>query len=360
MLLATGGLTGSQWDDVMFHLARWLVRHLDDSRLVIWIAERGGQLHNSWQWLIEHELDRFASLERDGKTSELTEIRLHAPKAIPGPLMRTLWHLLLSGRVISPWYAPDLYCWKDRLKREGLTTTLRLELRDLLAPKVALKKPFRWGDDDSKSIDEPVRIRQLVDWELVLATGHVHSALRDADELWTSALPLLLEDFQLLLRDALDLLRELGEADAYSDRSHWDLPSVTPHWQNRGFHDWVSLIELLRDAWLALHANDGVHSTRIAQSWFELPYPTFKRLALFAASQDGCISPEQWVDWLLTDSAWWLWATDTGREVFRLFVLQARQLAADAQERLEAAILAGPPRAMYRDDLEPDRDGRSW
>lgn len=355
MLLATGGLTGSQWDEVMFHLARWLVRHLDDPRLVIWIAERGGQLHNSWQWLIEHELDRFASLERDGKTSELTEIRLHAPKAIPGPLMRTLWHLLLSGRVKSPWYAPDLYCWKDRLKREGLTTTLRLELRDLLAPKVALKKPFRWGDDDSKSIDEPVRIRQLVDWELVLATGHVHSALRDADELWTSALPLLLEDFQLLLRDALDLLRELGEADAYSDRSHWDLPSVTPHWQNRGFHDWVILIELLRDAWLALHANDGVHSTRIAQSWFELPYPTFKRLALFAASQDGCISPEQWVDWLLTDSAWWLWATDTGREVFRLFVLQARQLAADAQERLEAAILAGPPRAMYRDDLEPDR-----
>lgn len=356
MLLASGGITGSQWDDVMFHLARWLVRHLDDPRLIIWIAERGGQMHDRWPWLIEHELDRFAALELDGKASAQDEILLHAPKAIPGPLMRTLWRLLLSGRVKSPWRDPDLYRWQGRLKREGLTTTLRLELRELLAPKVVLKKPFRWSDDDSSSTDEPSRIKQLVDWELVLAADHVHSTLRDlADEPWKSALPHLLEDFQQLLRDALDLLRELGEADDRSDRSHWDLSSITPHWQNRGFRDWVSLIELLRDAWLAVRTNDSARATRIAQTWFELPYPTFKRLALFAASHDDCIPPERWVDWLLTEGAWWLWSTDTGREVFRLFVLQGRHLTGVTQDRLEAAILAGPPREMYRDDLEAER-----
>lgn len=270
--------------------------------------------------------------------------------------MRTLWRLLLSGRVKSPWRAPDLYRWQDRLKREGLTTTLRLELRELLAPKVVLKKPFRWSDDDSSSTDGPSRIKQLVDWELVLAADHVHSTLRDlADEPWKSALPHLLEDFQQLLRDALDLLRELGEADDRSDRSHWDLSSITPHWQNRGFRDWVSLIELLRDAWLAVSMDDSARATRIAQGWCELPYPTFKRLALFAASHDDCIQPERWVDWLLAEGAWWLWSTDTGREVFRLFVLQGRHLAGVAQDRLEAAILAGPPREMYRDDLEAER-----
>ncbi|MCV5163805.1 hypothetical protein OFB65_26000, partial [Escherichia coli] len=87
----------------------------------------------------------------------------------------------------------------------------------------------------------------------------------------------------------LDLLRELGESDDRHDRSHWDLPSITPHWQNRGFRDWVSLIELLRDSWLAVRAKDSDQASRIAQNWFELPYPTFKRLALFAASQDNCI-----------------------------------------------------------------------
>ena len=355
MLLASGGTSGSQWDDVMFHLARWLVRHLDDPRLIIWIAERGGQMHERWLWLIEHELDRFAALERDGKTSERDEILLHAPKAIPGPLMRTLWRLLLSDRVKSPWREADMYRWQGRLEREGLTATLRLELRELLAPKVVLKKPFRWGDDDSSSADEPSRIKQLVGWELVLAADHVYSTLRDlADEPWKSALPHLLEDFQQLLRDALDLLQELGEADDRSDRSHWDLPSITPHWQNRGFRDWVSLIELLRDAWLAVRSNDSPRATRIALSWFELPYPTFKRLALFASSQDGCIRPEQWVDWLLADGAWWLWSPDTGREVFRLFVLQGRHLTGTAQGRLEDAILAGPPREMYSDALKEE------
>ena len=118
----------------------------------------------------------------------------------------------------------------------------------------------------------------------------------------------------------------------------------------------MSLIELLRDAWLTVYTTDRSRATRIAQAWFELPYPTFKRLALFAASQDDCISPEQWVDWLLADETWWLWSTQTRREVFRLFFLQGRRLAEADKKRLESAILVGPPRAMYRTDLALD----SW
>jgi len=355
MRLVAGAVAGTQWDDVMSQLARWLVRHLNDPRVVLWIAARGGQPHEQWIWQIEHRLDELAQLERDGKTSDLDDIRAHAPNAIPGPLMRTLWRLLLSGRVRSPWRDHDLYRWISRLKREGLTATLRLELRELLSPRVRLSKPFRWGEEP-ESTDEPKRLRHLVDWELVLAADHVHSALRDlADARWQAALPALLDDMQLLLRDALDLLRELGEADERSDRSHWDLPSISSHRQNRGFRDWVSLIELLREAWSAMRSADSARAARVAAAWFELPYPTFKRLALFAASQEGCIAPEHWVEWLLADRAWWLWAVDTRREVFRLLVLQGSRLKPASQERLESAILAGPPREMDRDDLELDR-----
>lgn len=356
MRLVSGVSAETQWDDVMSHLAHWLVRHLDDPRLVIWIAERGGQLHDRWPWVIEQELNRFAGLERDGKTSELDEIRLHAPKTIPSTLMRTLWRLLLSGRVKSPGHDNDLYRWKKRLECDGLTTILRLELRELLAPKVLLKKPFRGSDADSSSVDEPTRIRQLVDWELVLTADHVHSDLRDfSDEHWTSARPLLLDDFQQLLRDALDLLHELGEADERSDRSFWDLPSITPHSQNRGFRDWVSLIELLRDAWLAVRANDSARATWIAQNWFDLPYPTFKRLALFAASHDGCIPSKQWVNWLLADDAYWLWSVETKREVCRLLIVQGRTLPLAEQKRLERSILIGPPRNMFLSELATDK-----
>lgn len=357
MLLVSGGISGSQWDEVMRHLARWLTRHLNDPRLIIWIAERGGQLHDDWARLIERELDSFVKLEQEGNTAELDKIRSQAPMAMPSPFMKTLWRLLLSGRVKSLGSNLHLYSWKTRLQREGLTTLMRLELRELLSPKVAFKKPFRWADDGSSSDNEPPSIKQLVDWDLVLAADHVHSALKDiiAVPLWKSAQPLLLEDFQQLLRDALDLLREMGDANDQSDRSHWGLSSISPHWQNRGYYDWVSLIELLRDSWLALHARDNDRGTSIAQAWFDFPYPTFKRLALFAGSQDNCIEPEQWVEWLLSDGAWVLWSIETQREVYRLFVLKGRLLDGAAQTRLEAAILSGPSREMYRDGLEDER-----
>jgi len=53
------------------------------------------------------------------------------------------------------------------------------------------------------------------------------------------------------------------------------------------------------------------------------------------------------MDWLLADNAWWLWAIDTRREMLRLLVLPGLGLPPELQNRLEAAILAGPPHAMW-------------
>jgi len=349
---------GAAWDDVMFHLARWLTRHLNDPNLILWLAKRSGELHHRFIWLIEGELERVSRLEQENRTAEIEAIRANASNAIPSPFMRILWRLLLTGQVKSPGHHLDLYRWKDRLKRDGLTATLRLELRELLKPKILLRKPFRWFNEDSDQADSPRRVRDLVDWELVLATDHVHSLLPDLErsENWQRALPELLDDFQHLLRDALDLMRELGEADDRNDRSFLHLPSISPHWQNRGFRDWVALVELVRDAWLAVHKTDPKRARRIALDWFTMPYLTFKRLALFAASQNDCIPPEQWVDWLTNDDAWWLWSVETKREVMRLLVLQGASLTPELREKLERTILAGPSRRMYRDDLET----REW
>jgi len=125
----------SSWDDVMWQLARWLVRHLNDPELILWLTKNGGWLSEQWVRLIENELGRFARLEREGKTAELEEIRTNAPNAIPQPLMQVIWRLLLSGRVKSLLRDLDLYRWKDRFNRDGMTATLRLQLRELLSPK---------------------------------------------------------------------------------------------------------------------------------------------------------------------------------------------------------------------------------
>lgn len=354
MSLVSVGGNASGWDSVMFQLARWLTRHLNDPDLIFWLADRGGVLGDRWIWLIERKLDELEELERNGKTAELDAIRADAPNAIPSPRMRRLWRLLLAGRVKVHRSDVDIYSWKRRLIREGLSTTLRLEFRDLLSPRITLRKPLRWEQDlDTSAV--PERMRQIADWKLVLVADHVHSALQDlSSEAWYRALPMLVDDLQMLLRDALDLIRDLDEADEQSDRSYWDMPSISDHRQNRGFRDWVVLIELMRDAWLETKKIDSQRAAEIARNWFSQPYPTFKRLALFAASQEDRIESDQWVDWLIMGGAWWLWSIDTRRETLTLLRLKGQRLSEGGQTRLETAILAGPPRDMYSEEVSED------
>lgn len=355
MSVVDAGARGSRWDEVMRQLARWLVRHLDDPVLLLWLIKRGGQLHEDLVWWIEHRLDELAKLERDGNAAELTRIRASASNAIPGPLMRTLWRLLLTGRVKSRIRNFDLYRWRDHFKRDGLTTTLRLELREILTPRVSLREPFRWPAEEDES-REPERIKELVEWEIVLSAEHIHASLRDLpkDEHWTAALPELLSDFSALLRDVLDLMRELGSAEDRSDLSYMHQPSISEHPQNKDFHDWTALIDLTRDAWLATATQSPERAAIEAEIWWTIPYPLFRRLAFFAAAQGGAIPHRRALDWLLADEHWWLWSVETEREAMRLLVALASQLNATMPAELEQAILVGPPRAMFKDDIEPE------
>ena len=356
MCIADAGARRSRWDKVMPELARWLIRHLDDPALLLWLVKRGGQLHDDLVWWIEHRLDELAKLEREGNTTELAHIRANAPNAIPGPLMRTLWHLLLTGRVKSWLRDFDVYRWRGRFKRDGLTATLRLELRKTLTPRVSLREPFHWPAEEGER-REPERMEDLVEWEIVLSTDHVHTGLRDMpkDERWTAALPELLTDFSALLRDALDLMRELGRAEDRSDLSYTHQPSISEHPQNRAFHDWTALIDLTRDAWLATAVQSPERAALVAESWWHTPYPLFRRLAFFAASQERVIPHRRALDWLLADDQWWLWSVETEREAMRLLVALAPQLDEARLRELEQAVLAGPPREMFKDDIEPER-----
>ena len=346
----------TDWDEVMRYVAHWLTRHLNDPELILWLVKNESRLHDELASSIESALDHLDNLNREGKSDELNEIRANSPNAIPDERMQLLWRLLLTGRVKSVKSFRGnlgLSRWVNHLKRDGLTVSVRMKLREFLSPMIALRKPFRWPGELVKP-DPSEHLRHIVDWKLVLAADDVKSVIGDrTDKHWRAVLPVLLDDLQQLLRDALDLLREIDGANDRSDGSYVGLPSIEPHRQNRGFRDWVTLIELLRDAWQVVREDDPARATRIAEGWFELPYPTFKRLALFAASQDGCIDLSRWVDWLLVEEAWWLWSVETRREVMRLLVLQGQRLSS-SQGTLEAAILDGPPRHMYKESLESE------
>ena len=357
MMKVTADYGDGRWDNVMYQLARWLIRHLDDPELVLWLVKRGGRLRNDMVRLIEDRLDELAKLEVDGKADELERIRANGRNAIPHPLMRIVWRLLLSGRMASSSQQHiEFDRWKNRLIRDGLTNAFRLQLRKLLSPKVSLTRAFRWERDPIEA-GGPTEVKDFVNWEIVLGTGDTQALF---DELaksaaWMAALPALLEDIQQLLCDALDLMHELGEADDRTDRGHWDMPSISPHWQNRGFHEWVTLISVLSNAWEATLKDSPNRADSIARNWFLLPYSTFKRLALYAATHEAIASGGEWVDWLSSEGGWWLWSEETQRECMRLLVLQGANLPLAKLVFLETQILGGPPRQMFRESLEPDQ-----
>lgn len=354
MTIVDSGQRRSQWDAVMSQLSRWLIRHLDDPNLLLWLIKRGGQLHDQLIWLIERRLDELDKLA-SSSTTDMDRIRANAPNAIPRPAMRTLWRLLLNGQVKSRVRDLSLYRWRDQFKRDGLTASVRLALRETLTPCLSLREPFRWsGEDDDEEAQD--RIKSIVEWEVVLSSDHVHSGLRDLprNEQWTAALPELLDDFSALLRDALDLMRELGGVDYESDHSHIHQPSISDHSQNKGFHDWTALIELARDAWVATAAQSPERARIVAEKWAHGPYPVFRRLALFAATQGRVIPLRLALDWLLADERRWLWSEETRRETMCLMVSLAPQLNEAMLTELEQAIHSGPPRGLYRADIEPD------
>ncbi|WP_129932447.1 MULTISPECIES: anti-phage defense-associated sirtuin Dsr1 [unclassified Pseudomonas] len=357
-VVESDGVTG-RWDGVMRHLARWLSRHLNDPALILWLINGGGRLHASFASWIEHSLERLATLEREGKADELAQIRAGAPNAVPGPLMCTLWRLLLGGRVKVGPRALDLYRWRNRVHRDGLTSSLRLEFRELMSPLVSLRAPYGSSAEVSEG-QEPQRLRDLVEWEVVLMADDVHSKLKDfaGDDLWQGALPGLLTDFTGLLRDALDLMRELGGADERRDNSYLQQPSIDVHPQNNDYTDWTALIDLARDAWLATAAVSPERAALEAELWWTIQYPLFKRLAFFAATKGDVIGSRRALDWLCSEDHWWLWSLETERESTRLLVALAEKGDPEIVQELERAILAGPPRTMFEGEDDPERLAR--
>ena len=356
MSLVNQGSSDVELDRVMWHLGHWLIRHLDDPNLVLWVARQGGLLHNRFALLVQQQLQKFDKLEKEKNQEELEQIRAASPKAIPGHLMRTLWGLILSGRLkqFANHHNYTLSSWFKHFNLAGLTPYLRVEIRKILTPQIKIEKPFT-REHIQSGADAPQYMSDLVNVEIVLAGDSVHHALkrRKSNPEWESALPDLLADFNVLLRDALNLMRETGEAEDLKDRSYFDQPSISEHPQNRTFNDWTALIDLTRDAWLATAKKDTEQARLIADGWLKTPYPLFKRLAFFAATErEDVISCQQALSWLLADDNWWLWSVGTQRETMRLLASLARRLDTTEMNQLEQVILQGPPRKMFRQDTK--------
>jgi hypothetical protein len=79
MTLVSDGREAHPWDQVMYQIARWTLRHLNSPRLLLWFASRGGKVAPTLARMIAD------ALKSAGPTVT--------------PPMRTLWSLMLAGRI---------------------------------------------------------------------------------------------------------------------------------------------------------------------------------------------------------------------------------------------------------------------
>jgi hypothetical protein len=82
-------------------------------------------------------------------------------------MMRTLWRLFLCGRIKVKWQEFGMHQWTQRFRRDGLSFAVRMELRELLTPKLQLSRALTLGDmrDDDASED----LRRSIAWNLILS-----------------------------------------------------------------------------------------------------------------------------------------------------------------------------------------------
>jgi hypothetical protein len=253
----------------------------------------------------------------------------------------------------------DLYDWVARFNSEGLSYGLRLELVDLLKPHVRLSPPFTLSEPvyhATPIVEDSTRVRDIVDWEIVLGAEDVRDVLGALKEhpQWIAALPELLPSFTSLLLETLDLMRHLEGADERSDGSYWAQPSIAEHPQNQKFRDWTYLIEVTRDAFLSTAQSNAEGARAEVERWLGYQYPIFRRLAFFAATATDLFAPDHALQWLLSDRSWWLWSVETEREAIRLLAKLAATLSAPDEALLLSAIVQGPPSDMFKvsDDAE--------
>lgn len=319
-----------------FYLLRWLCRHLDKPELLLWAV--------GCPRSVAGEFARLAS-----------EVLVHTRCEI-GPI-GTAWGLLLADRMGTGPDIAQMLRWQSGLRAEGPTLSNRVTLRGLLAPRLRLRPlpPYRVMDPD-KELDG---VADLFECEVVFSaheTPALFSSLLQSEP-WRAALPALLPEFQVLVRDALDILRAIGQASEEDDGTYWSLPSIAEHPQNSGFHHWTWLIERLRDAWLATLERDPERARGIAEVWWTEPYPLYKRLGFFAVTR--IVDPgDRWLDELLANDGHWLWERQVKRETIRALVELSPKLAPTQMYRLQDAILTGPPGRWFKREIGPEERSR--
>lgn len=173
---------------------------------------------------------------------------------------------------------------------------------DIIEPKLNITPRTLY---DSTRFNDELVVQDVVSWEYYVgASGIIHCKNCLPDDVLESLPSTLVHPLEDALGKLCDMRREMGDEQDELDYDSLSLQDVSGPIDEANSHcpQWATLVVLLRYAWLNLLKANHKDATSIAKAWFDSPHPIFKRMALFAATQDNSINPNQVVKWLVKKS----------------------------------------------------------
>lgn len=265
-------------DNRMYHLATWLLKHLNDPNLALWLASKGGELHPHFKYLLQK------SLMDSSKQNNSTNLYISEN-------MKLIWALFLAGRIGTRYMDFEVRQIVQKICDNGLTPWLRELLVNHIAPCITITKSLsaniaREANSESEKLGSLFHCRLAT--RGAISRDEFRRANADDNKNWYDAMIDLFDDFNYSLRELMNLKALLGGEKAFSDLVY-ALPSIEYHQQNKPRENWVVLVELVRDAWSLIAERDSKRAIRIASDWWQEKSILFKRLALFAAKKHEVI-----------------------------------------------------------------------
>ena len=320
-------------DQPRLNIARWIARHIHVPQVLGWVLRNGGHLH--------------PGLRQEVKAS------LAEPSSGTPPRLRLLWTIVSDAEPDDLWnvqFTAEQYQAapteaERRQIEDGVIQSIKPRLVALPGPSSTAT--FRHYLESEQESVSPLE-----------SCGHLRlmAGARDTPDQVANVLgnPAVLSRHAETLTGYLEKALILsGNDDDFSLDSTLFRPSIAEHQQNQALDEWVFLIDLVRDSYLALAATDRIRGENLLQRWALSDKPLFERLVLHALTENVKSDIHLAKQLLVAGRGPGVWEWELRREVFRFFRLAGSRLPRRLRVEIVRAILAGP-KGKARRRLRPE------
>jgi hypothetical protein len=313
-------------DTVGRFLCDWIARNLHVPQVLGWVVKRGAYLHPYLQTQVRRSLSDS-----------------NPPVEIP-PRLRLLWSVLLEAPVYDE--MGDIWIEGHFARASGEAKRLD-EKHYIYSHIIAYLRPHLLVRPGPSSRHE---FRRLYENDALALTpleecGHIALVVDEGRyELLSEIIGKsdFLADYAQELTSHLELaLSWLALDEEGSSHARFYRPDIAVN-KKSSRNTWTTLINLARDSYLALANRDTTKAALLLQRWSMCKDDLFKRLTIYAVTQDLKADTAVAIRVLLAPGYSYLWAIESDKELFRFLRKVSPRLTVEQRDSLIAAIMVGP------------------